>query len=102
MFTFAITKINIMIRLNVFMQVPLASKSELLKLAKELVKESLKDSGCIAYDLFESSTHNDVVMICETWNDEESLKIHSESKHFTSLVPRIDAIAPMKIEKFTF
>ena len=34
-----------------------------LETAKELVEKSLKDNGCIAYDIFESSTRSDVLMI---------------------------------------
>ena len=36
-----------------------------LETAKELVEKSLKDNGCIAYDIFESATSSDVLMICE-------------------------------------
>ena len=46
-----------------------------LETAKELVEKSLKDNGCIAYDIFESATRSDVLMICETWKDAESLSV---------------------------
>lgn len=91
-----------MIRLNAFAQVGADKKSEYTKLAKELVKQSLHDKGCIAYDLFESGTRGDIVMICETWEDESSLQAHSISAHFTTLVPEMGKIAPLKIEKFIF
>lgn len=70
--------------------------------AKELVAASVKEQGCIAYDLFQSETRADVLMICETWTDEEALKAHEQSAHFTTLVPRMQALAAMKIEKFNF
>ncbi len=91
-----------MIRLNVFIQVEEAKKAELEKVVKELVAASVKDAGCVAYDVFQSATRNEVLMICETWTDEASLKAHEESTHFTSLVPRMQALAAMKIEKFNF
>ena len=62
-----------MIRLNVFIQVSESNRAAVLEAAKELVASSLKDKGCIAYDVFESATRNDVLMICETWQDAESL-----------------------------
>ena len=31
-------------------------------------------------------------MSCETWKDEEVLKAHMASKHFTTLVPQIEAL----------
>lgn len=91
-----------MIRLNVFIQVSEANRAALLVAAKELVATSLKDAGCIAYDIFESSTRPDVLMICETWTDEASLATHEKAAHFQSLVPRIQALGSMKIEKFAF
>ena len=50
-----------MIRLNVFIQVEEAKKAELVDAAKELVAASVKDAGCIAYDLFQSETRADVL-----------------------------------------
>lgn len=91
-----------MIRLNVFIQVSENNRVALLEVAKELVTASLNDSGCIAYDIFESSTRNDVLMICETWTDDASLDAHAGSVHFTTLVPKIQELGTMKIEKLTF
>ena len=71
-------------------------------MAKELVACSLKDNGCIAYDIFESATREDVLMICETWKDEESLAAHEKATHFVTLVPKIQDLASMKLEKFSF
>ena len=52
-----------MIRLNVFIQVGAEKRQEVVALSKELVAASLKDNGCVAYDLFESATRPDVLMI---------------------------------------
>lgn len=89
-----------MIRLNVFIQVTEANRASLLELTKELVASSLKDKGCIAYDIFESSTRKEVLMICETWLNEESLSAHEQTSHFITLVPQIQKLGSMKIEKF--
>lgn len=91
-----------MIRLNVFIQVKEAQRAEVINVAKELVAASLKDKGCVAYDLFESSTRPDVLLICETWTDETALAAHSASGHFKTLVPKIEQLCQMKMEKFTF
>lgn len=91
-----------MIRLNCFIQVEESKRETVLALAKELVAASLNDKGCIAYDIFESATRKDVMMICETWKDEASLDAHSNSSHFTTLVPKIESLAAMKLEKFQF
>ncbi len=70
--------------------------------AKALTAESLKEEGCIAYDTFESATRSDVLMICETWKDEEALAAHSASRHFKLHVGKIERLAKLKLEKFNF
>lgn len=91
-----------MIRLNVFIEVSAEKHEEVLNLAKQLVEASLKDNGVVAYDVFESATRPNVLMICETWQDAESLSAHSASAHFTTLVPAIQSLAAMKLEQFEF
>ena len=78
-----------MIRLNVFIQVNESNRNAVLETAKELVAQSLNDNGCIAYDVFESATRKDVLMICETWKDAESLDAHEKAAHFITLVPKL-------------
>ncbi len=91
-----------MLRLNVFIQVSAENRALALQTAKELVACSLKDAGCIAYDVFESATRPGVLMICETWKDEASLAAHSNASHFTTLVPKLESLGTMKLERFEF
>ena len=91
-----------MIRLNVFIQVSDGNRAAVLEAAKELVACSLQDKGCIAYDIFESATHKDVLMICETCENAEVLAMHEKANHFVTLVPKIQGLASMKLEKFDF
>lgn len=91
-----------MIRLNVFIRVTAENRPAALEASKELVASSLKDKGVIAYDIFESATNPEVLMICETWKDAASLSVHEASEHFTTLVPRIQSLGTMKLEKFEF
>lgn len=91
-----------MIRLNVFIQVSESNRNLVVETAKELVAHSLKDNGCIAYDLFESATRNDVLMICETWKDADSLAAHEKAGHFVTLVSKLHELGTMKLEKFEF
>ena len=75
---------------------------QLVRTAKELAAASLKDEGCVAYDLFESATRSDVLMICETWSNAKALAAHEQASHFTTLVPRLEQLGELKIEKFVF
>lgn len=78
------------------------NRAAVMEAAKELVACSLKDNGCIAYDIFESATREDVLMICETWKDAESLDAHEKAAHFITLVPKLQELGKMKLEKFEF
>ena len=64
----------------------------------------MKDNGNVAYDYFVSGTRNGVMMICETWQNEEVLKAHMATDHFTTLVPKIEALTKsgLKLEQFAF
>ena len=91
-----------MIRLNCFFRIKEGKKNEVLEAAKRLTAESLKQDGCIAYDIFESATRPDVLMICETWRDQQALDAHSESAVFKREVSVIHDAAEMKLEAFPF
>lgn len=92
-----------MIRLNVFLTLrPDADRTAFMDYATELVAQSRLDEGNIAYDIFQSATSDDVMMICETWRDEAALAAHSASEHFTRLVPALEkyTVAGLKLESF--
>lgn len=91
-----------MLRLNCFIQVSDENKAEVLAAAKKLVEASLKQDGCVAYDVFESATRPDIMMICETWRDQKALDAHSASQEFVDEVGKMNSVAKMKLESFEF
>lgn len=91
-----------MIRLNVFIRTTESNRDQVLDIARKLVAASLEDSGCVSYDIYQSATRPEVLMICETWNDAQSLAAHEQTSHFTTLVPRLHRLGEMKLEKFEF
>lgn len=92
-----------MIRLNVAVIAETEENAKKFKeAAVELASFSLRDKGCVDYDLYQSKTNDDRFMIIETWESEEDLKAHSESEHFKRLVPVMKANASMITEKFEF
>lgn len=91
-----------MLRLNCFVKVEEANKLKVLEAAKRLTEASLKQDGCIAYDIFESATRADVLMFCETWRDQKALDDHADSDVFKREVAIIESLAEMKLEKFDF
>ncbi|MDE7389299.1 MAG: antibiotic biosynthesis monooxygenase [Muribaculaceae bacterium] len=92
-----------MIRLNCFIIIEKAeNRKPLAEAVTELVELSLHDAGVITYEGFTSMTTDNHMMIIETWQDEESLAAHMQSDHFKRLVPRIEELGTLTLEKFTF
>lgn len=91
-----------MIRLNVFIRTTDAARDEVVRAAKELVAASQHDEGCVSYDLYQSATRPEVLMICETWRDEQALSAHEATPHFRTLVPCLEQAGELKAEKFSF
>lgn len=91
-----------MIRLNCFIKVSEENRTAVLEAAKTLTAASLEQDGCIAYDIFESATRHEVMMICETWRDQAALDAHSNSQVFHDQVKIMHDLAEMKLESFPF
>ena len=92
-----------MIRINCFISVKEENRTAVLEAAKRLTAASLEQDGCIAYDIFESATRHEVMMICETWRDKASLDAHSASQVFHDEVSVMHKLADqMKLETFEF
>lgn len=91
-----------MIRLNCFISVKEENRTTVLEAAKRLTTASLEQDGCIAYDIFESATRHNVLMICETWRDKAALDAHSSSQVFHDEVKIMHDLAEMKLESFEF
>jgi quinol monooxygenase YgiN len=91
-----------MIRLNVFISVEDVNRTKVLDAAKELTSCSVKEDGCIAYDVFESATRLDVLLICETWKDSEALSNHEKGASFIKNIAILKEFTTTKVEKFEF
>lgn len=91
-----------MIRLNVFISVEEVNRATVLAAAKELTAASVKEDGCIAYDIYESATHADVLMICETWKNAEALANHEKQASFIKNIAILKELTKIKLEKFEF
>ncbi|MGJ7922186.1 putative quinol monooxygenase [Neobacillus sp. LXY-4] len=60
-----------------------------LKLANELVIESRKEKGCIAYSLYEDINDPTTFTMIEEWEDENAIEEHNNSEHFLKIVPEL-------------
>ncbi|MFI3332462.1 MAG: putative quinol monooxygenase [Rikenellaceae bacterium] len=85
-----------MIRINAFFQVNEGANEQFLAAIKPLVEASQAEEGCIAYDLFASTTRPDVYLMCETWADQAAIDAHNASAHFTTVVPQLGELCSYK------
>lgn len=91
-----------MIRLNCFIKVADEHRAEVLAAAKRLTQVSRTQTGCVGYDIFESATCKDVMMICETWEDQSALDGHAASPEFKRESGLMHSLAEMNLDRYVF
>lgn len=60
---------------------------EFKALAKELIEESRKETGCISYNLNEDINNKEILTFIEEWKDKEVIAAHNSSEHYKRIVP---------------
>jgi len=58
-------------------------------LAKELIKETHKEEGFVAYNLYEDIKQPNTLTFIEQWKNQAALDSHMASAHFKRLVPKL-------------
>ncbi|MBK0380587.1 putative quinol monooxygenase [Mucilaginibacter segetis] len=62
---------------------------------KKLVEASVKEPGCVAYELYQYKDDPVNYVIKEEWNNEDSLSAHMETPHYKYFVH----ISPVLLDK---
>lgn len=65
--------------------------SDALSLYKLLVAETVKEQGCISYELFQELDNPNNLTLIEEWDDMEALRHHTQTSHFVTLVDKLAA-----------
>jgi quinol monooxygenase YgiN len=63
-----------------------------LSLARELVLETRKETGCVSYELCQSLKQDSHITFIEEWENQAVLDAHFQTPHFTDLVPKLLAL----------
>jgi quinol monooxygenase YgiN len=63
-----------------------------LELSREMVEKTVKEEGCIRYELFQDVKDPRVMIIIEEWENEEALNKHSASEHFKRIIPQLNGL----------
>lgn len=64
----------------------------ILALSKEMVEKTVKEEGCIKYELFQDTKDPRVMIIIEEWESEEALNRHIASEHFRRIIPQLNEL----------
>ena len=68
------------------------AKEAFMALASEMVTLTVKEEGCIQYELCQDINNSCIMVMNEIWTSTETLAAHSASDHFTRIIPQMDAM----------
>ena len=63
------------------------------KEAQELIEKSRAEEGNVTYTLNQNISNPSEHVFMEIWKDEEAIKKHNASEHFTGIFPKLAALA---------
>ena len=73
-------------------------KEDFKALAEKHMRESRKEKGCLSFNLYEDINNSNTLIFIEEWLNEEAIKLHTGSKHFTENVPKLSEFREGKPE----
>lgn len=65
---------------------------DFLRIAEELIIETIKEDGCISYELCQDNNDEHVFYFIEFWKNSNYFRTHMNSSHFKKLFPLIESI----------
>lgn len=75
-----------------------AKIENVLELAKELVETTVKEDGCIKYEMYQDEKNPSILIMIEEWETMEDLNNHMSSEHFKKIVPKMNEYMDQKPE----
>jgi quinol monooxygenase YgiN len=72
---------------------------EALQLYQQLKVETIKETGCIGYELFQDTKNPTTMVMIEEWANDIAFKSHVNSAHIKEIGPKLAAlgIQPMEL-----
>ncbi len=64
-------------------------EEQFLELAKEMIKATVKESGCKEYVLYRDNGEPNVFSMIEDWESQADLDSHGESEHIKRIIPQM-------------
>lgn len=72
-------------------QVKLDSISDFARIMNTLIIESMKEKGCLSYELCPGKTEQDFTLV-ERWASSTALEAHKGSGHYRQLIPTLKTL----------
>lgn len=92
-----------MIRINVQVIVKDENRAQILAALENLSINSRMEEGCLAYDIYENTSTEEKLLILETWESEDFLKLHQQSSHYLTYSPQLRKFSlDVRVEKFVY
>ena len=82
-----------MIRIVVFIEVPLEKRDDMTRLLDEICAKSQKEQGNYYYQYYLHPSEQDKLIIIEKWENAQSLEAHEASEHFKRIIPQMLELA---------
>lgn len=67
-------------------------QQDFLRLAKEMIRQTREETGCISYDLASDQNDAQVFYFIEKYQDAQAVEYHRATAYFQTLVPQIAAL----------
>jgi len=71
---------------------------KVLELAKVLVETTVKEDGCIKYEMYQDEKNPSTLIMIEEWETIEALNNHMSSEYFKKIVPQMSECMDQKSE----
>ena len=71
---------------------------EAITLYKKLHTETIKENGCISYELFQDTRNPATLVMIEEWADSACFKSHANSNHIKEIGPKLAELGSQPME----
>ncbi len=63
-----------------------------IALYNQLIEETIKEDGCIKYELYQDIKEPHILTMIEEWEDLTKLNAHEDSEHFIRIFPLLNEL----------
>jgi len=69
-----------------------------IELFKEMIEPTMKEDGCIQYEMYQDEDDKTVLVVLEQWASREQFNQHLESPHFKVIGPKMAELMTKETE----